>query len=57
MWNCQSKNHLNYFRTSNTHNICIAFTVDDVGGEFERLKEFGIEIVDPPTQDLGAQKI
>ncbi|MFV0239131.1 MAG: VOC family protein [Lacrimispora sphenoides] len=24
-------------------------TVDDVDGEFERLKEFGIEIVDPPT--------
>jgi len=36
-------------RKTNTHSICIAFTVDDVDVEFERLKELGIEIVTPPT--------
>ncbi len=36
-------------RKNNAHNICIAFTVDDVDAEYERLKEFGIEIVMPPT--------
>lgn len=36
-------------RKANNHNICIAFTVDDVDAEFERIKELGIEIVAPPT--------
>jgi predicted enzyme related to lactoylglutathione lyase len=36
-------------RKTNLHNICIAFTVDDVDIEFERLKELGVEIVDIPT--------
>ncbi|WP_312431367.1 VOC family protein [Lacrimispora sp.] len=36
-------------RKINAHNICIAFTVDDVDAEFERLKKFGIKIVTPPT--------
>lgn len=36
-------------RKSNSHNICIAFTVDDVDIEFERVKALGIEIVSPPT--------
>jgi predicted enzyme related to lactoylglutathione lyase len=36
-------------RKSNTHNICIAFTVEDVDVEFERLKVLGVEIVEPPT--------
>lgn len=36
-------------RKSNPHNICIAFTVNDVDIEFERLKKLGVEIVTPPT--------
>ncbi|GLC78326.1 VOC family protein [Lacrimispora brassicae] len=36
-------------RRTNPHNICIAFTVDNVDVEFERLKVLGVEIVDPPT--------
>ena len=31
-------------------NICIAFTVDDVDMEFERLKSLGVEITDPPAE-------
>lgn len=34
---------------SNSHSICIAFTVEEVDAEYERLKELGVEIVDPPT--------
>ena len=37
-------------RKANHNNICIAFTVDDVDMEFERLKSLGVEIIDPPTQ-------
>lgn len=36
-------------RMANHRNICIAFTVDDVDVEFERLKSLGIEIIAPPT--------
>ncbi len=36
-------------RKTNPHNICIAFTVNDVDIEFERLKALGVEIVEPPT--------
>lgn len=36
-------------RKSNYQNICLAFTVDDVDTEFERLKKLGIEVIDPPT--------
>lgn len=36
-------------RKSNPRNICIAFTVDDVDIEFERVKTLGVEIVSPPT--------
>ncbi len=36
-------------RKFNPHNICIAFTVNDVDAEFERLKALGVEIVSPPT--------
>jgi predicted enzyme related to lactoylglutathione lyase len=37
-------------RKANYNNICIAFTVNDVDVEFERLKSLGIEIIDPPTE-------
>lgn len=36
-------------RKSNQHNICIAFTVDDVDSEYARLVKLGVRIVDPPT--------
>ncbi len=36
-------------RKTNPHNICIAFTVDDVDAEFEKLIALGVEIIDPPT--------
>lgn len=36
-------------RKTNSHNICIAFTVDNVDEEFERLKSLGVEIVEPPA--------
>lgn len=35
-------------RKSNQHNICIAFTVDDVDAEYARLVKLGVRIVDPP---------
>lgn len=36
-------------RKKNSQNVCIAFTVDNVDIEFERLKTLGVKIVDPPT--------
>ncbi len=33
----------------NGGNICLAFSVDDVDSEYERLRERGVEIIDPPT--------
>ena len=37
-------------RKGNHNNICLAFTVDDVEAECERLKRLGVEIIDPPTE-------
>ncbi len=36
-------------RKTNSQSICLAFTVDDVDAEFERLTRLGIEITEPPT--------
>lgn len=36
-------------RNNNFQNICLAFTVENVDDEFERLKALGIKIVSPPT--------
>lgn len=36
-------------KNNNNQNISIAFTVDDVDVEYERLKKLGIPIIDPPT--------
>jgi len=36
-------------RKDNPHNTCIAFTVNDVDVEYERLRNLKIEIVTPPT--------
>ncbi len=43
-------------RNSNHQNICLAFTVEDVDEEFERLKSLGVEIVAPPTVRLWGAK-
>jgi predicted enzyme related to lactoylglutathione lyase len=37
-------------REGNHNNICLAFTVDDVDAEHERLKSLGAEIIDPPAE-------
>lgn len=36
-------------RAENSQSICLAFTVDDVDAEYERLKSLGIKINEPPT--------
>lgn len=36
-------------RKENHQNICLAFTVDDVDKEFERLNKLGVNIISPPT--------
>ncbi len=37
-------------RDGNYNNICIAFTVESVDEECERLKALGVEIAEPPTE-------
>ncbi len=34
---------------SGNNNMSMAFTVDDVDVEYERLRKLGVEIIDPPT--------
>ncbi len=36
-------------RKENSQNICIAFTVEDIDYQYERLKALGIKILEPPT--------
>lgn len=36
-------------KENNNRNITIAFTVDDVDEEYQRLSDLGIEIIEPPT--------
>jgi predicted enzyme related to lactoylglutathione lyase len=36
-------------REMNAQNICIAFTVDDVDFQYERLKNLGVKILAPPA--------
>jgi len=36
-------------RKTNCQNICLAFTVDDVDLEYERIKTLGINVIEPPT--------
>ncbi|WP_097026980.1 VOC family protein [Clostridium peptidivorans] len=43
---------------NNNQNISIAFTVDDVGEEYERLLKLGIHIIDAPKlQPWGAKNM
>jgi predicted enzyme related to lactoylglutathione lyase len=36
-------------KNNQNQNICLAFTVDSVDEEYERLKSIGITILEPPT--------
>jgi len=36
-------------RKANHNNFCLAFTVNDVDVEYERLKSIGVKIIEPPT--------
>jgi predicted enzyme related to lactoylglutathione lyase len=36
-------------KNNTNQNICIAFTVENVDAEYEKLKKLGIDIIDPPT--------
>lgn len=45
-------------KDNNNQNICIAFTVDDVDKEYERLKDMGITIIKKPqTRPWGARNM
>ena len=45
-------------RKANHQNICLAFTVDDVDIEYERLKTLGVNIIEPPIiRPWGAKNI
>jgi predicted enzyme related to lactoylglutathione lyase len=37
------------YKNNQNQNICLAFTVDDVDQEYERLKTLGVTILEPPT--------
>ncbi len=36
-------------KNNRNQNICLAFTVDDVDKEYERLKTLGVTVIEPPT--------
>ncbi len=36
-------------KNNSNQNMCISFTVDNVDDEYERLKQIGVNIIDPPT--------
>jgi predicted enzyme related to lactoylglutathione lyase len=45
-------------KNNNNENISLAFTVNDVDEEYNRLLEIGVSIIDPPkTQPWGARNI
>ena len=45
-------------RIHENHHICLAFTVDDVDEEYERLLAMGIRIIEKPeTQPWGARNM
>ena len=37
------------YKDNQNRNICLAFTVDDVDQEYERLKALGVTVLEPPT--------
>ncbi len=48
----------NTIKNNNNQNICLAFTVEDVDVEYEKLLKLGVEIIDKPTnQPWGARNM
>ena len=39
-------------KNSLNQNICLAFTVDDIDGEYEKVLAMGAKIIEPPTKRL-----
>ena len=37
-------------KNNRNQNICLAFTVDDIDREYEKVLAFGAEIIEPPTK-------
>ena len=45
-------------KNNDNQNICLAFTVDDVDAEYERLSALGVEIIEAPqTRPWGARNM
>ena len=45
-------------KNNSNQNMCIAFTVESVDDEFERLKQLGVDILEPPiTRPWGARNM
>lgn len=45
-------------KNNSNQNICIAFTVDNVDDEYEKLKKLGVNIIEPPiTRPWGARNM
>lgn len=48
----------NSVKNNNNQNICLAFTVDDVDAEYDRLLKLGVEIIEgPTTRPWGARNM
>ena len=48
----------NSVKNNNNQNICLAFTVENVDAEYERLLKLGAEIIEKPTtRPLGARNM
>ena len=37
-------------KNNRNENICLAFTVDDIDKEYEKVKALGARVIEPPTQ-------
>ena len=37
-------------KNNRNQNICLAFTVDDIDREYEKVLALGVEIIEPPTK-------
>jgi predicted enzyme related to lactoylglutathione lyase len=45
-------------KNNSNQNICIAFTVENVDDEYEKLKSLGVNIIEPPiTRPWGARNM
>jgi len=37
-------------KNNQNQNICLAFTVDDIDREYEKVKALGAKVIEPPTK-------